>query len=336
MRKAYYKMAVPGILIAGIMFFISACAPTYPRERLAEAIKDVCKAEYGMEVDAILQGDTVGIYHSMPGLLDGEMGISKDAWEKISSLILIASRVALSTDADIQFYCVITQDPLLPELQVVIIKYVDDVKMSMFRNISREESFKRTLFSVNLTPQAQKERSVESIFGQMGVDEKTREKVLNEFFRSEPTKLSDIGYWRGNFYLKDITVPEFLAAQMANRIKIDFRSEKDLAGTFVYKSSEGAYDPSLGARHFLVNFNIDQTGPVSRSDPALRETKISNVLQIVKDVVYGYKFEDFDFVFMNDQSANVRLKVLKDDVFAYTPGRISVRDIVQAPSGYFL
>ncbi len=107
---------------------IPACAPTYPKEKLPEAVKEICKIEYDMDVDVTVIGGTMGIYYPMKGLLDPGMGISEGSWDKISNLLLIASRVVLSTDADIKFYCVITQDARLPELQVIIIKYVDDIK----------------------------------------------------------------------------------------------------------------------------------------------------------------------------------------------------------------
>jgi hypothetical protein len=194
-------LIVSAVMLISAALILPACVPTYPKEKLPEAVKSVCKLEYDMEVDVVMVGSTMGIYYPMKGLLDIGLGINRDAWDAISNLVLVASRVVLSTDADVRFYCVITQDARLPELQVVIIKYVEDVKRGMYRNISRSESYKRTLFSINLTPQARKERSVEKVFEKLGVEDKTREKVLDEFFRTPPTKLSDIGYWRGRFYL---------------------------------------------------------------------------------------------------------------------------------------
>lgn len=330
-RTIFKAGAISIFLTAAILSSLS-CAPTYPKESLAEAVKTVCKAEYNMEVDVAVEGGTMGMYHPMEGLLDENMGISKDAWDKISNLILIASRVVLSTDADINFYCVITQDVRMPELQVVIIKYVNDVKLGMYQNISRGESFKRTLFSINLTPQARKERSVEHIFSKIGVEDNVREKVMDEFFRSSPTRLSDIGYWRGQFYLKDITMPEFLASQIANRVKIDFRSEKPYMEDFSYKSAEGIYNTGIDARYFLINFRIDEA---SEDKTGHKELKIQKLLEITSEVVYGYKYDEFDFVIMNDQSEDVRLKVEKGDVYGYNPKKTPPEDVVQAPQGYF-
>lgn len=327
------KITAAAILAAAVML-LPACVPTYPREKLPEAVKEVCKLEYDMDVDVTVVGNTVGIYYPMEGLLDAGLGISSEAWDVISNLILVASRVVLSTDADIKFYCVITQDARLPELQVVIIKYVGDVKHSMYRNISRSESFKRTLFSINLTPQAEKERSVEKVFAKLGVDDEAKQSVMEEFFRSPPAKLSGIGYWRDRFYLKSITMEEFLAVQIANRVKLDFRGEKGLEKIFDYKTAEGSFTSTEGVRSFLLKFKIADQG----ADAELtnrRVKKIQEIMRIVNEVIFGYKYREFDFLAMEDQMENVRLKVSEEDVYEFNEKRLSVEKIVHAPAGYF-
>lgn len=335
-RRSGTLSVICTLLIATfIMLSLSACVPTYPKEKLPAAVKMVCKTEYDMDVDVTVVGKTMGIYYPMKGLLDVGLGISEEAWDKISNLILIASRVVLSTDADIQFYCVITQDSRLPELQVVIIKYVEDVKRGMYRNISRNESFKRTLFSINLTPQAKKERSIEQVFDKMEVSEISRQKVMDEFFRSPPTKLNDIGYWRNYFYLKDVNMEEFLAAQIANRIKIDFRSDKELAKLFQYKTAEGSFVSGEKARSFLVKFKIAEQDTEGAGMTNLRVKKIQEIIRIANEVVYGYKFVGFNFLLLEDQLEHASLKVSEQDVYNFNKQRLSVEKIVQAPAGYF-
>ncbi|MFH1878072.1 MAG: hypothetical protein ABH883_04630 [Candidatus Omnitrophota bacterium] len=323
-----------GILLAGILFSLPACVPTYPKEQLPDAVKSVCKIEYDMTVDVTVRGTTMAIYYPMEGLLDVGMGISEGAWDKISNLILIASRVVLSTDADINFYCVITQDARLPELQVVIIKYVEDVKRGLYRDISRDESFKRTLFSINLTPQAKKERSIEKVFNKLGVKDETRQKVLDEFFRSPPTRLSDIGYWREKFYIKDITLAEFLASQIANRIKVDFRGDKKLENLFQFKSSEGFFVTTRKDRYFLIKFKIEDQAV---SDPItnMKVKKVQEILEIANEVLYGYKFRDFDYLVLEDQMENVELRIKAADVYDFNKKRLAVDKIVEGPPGYF-
>ncbi len=328
--------AAASAVTAGVlgMLALSGCMPTYPKENLPSAVKEVCKIEYGMDVDVVVMNSTMGIYYPMKGLLDVSLGISEAAWDKISNLVLVASRVALSTDADIKFFCVITQDARLPELQVVIIKYIEDIKRGVYIDISRNESYKRTLFSINLTPQARKERSIEQVFDKLGIADAARQKVMDEFFRSAPTKLSDVGYWKGKFYLKDISLAEFLAAQIANRVKIDFRTDKGLEKIFAYKSSEGLFVPDKDKGHFLIRFNIEDQ---RRTDDKvnMRAKKMQELMRIASEVVYGYEFADFDCVVFEDQLLNARLTANEKDVYEFNKKKLQADKVIQAPTGYF-
>jgi len=243
-------------------------------------------------------------------------------------------RVVLSTDADIQFYCVITQDERLPEMQMVIIKYVGDVKRGMYQDISRDESYKRTLFSVNLTPQAQKERSIQQVFDKLGVEDKTRETVMEEFFRSPPSKLSDIGYWKGNFYIKDVKLEEFLAAQMVNRIKIDFRKEKELEALFDYGASDSLFTFSAAGRVFVVKYKIFDHG-TKEQEKELRIRKLQELLRIASETVYGYDFKDFDFVQFEDQLTNSAFWAKAEDVYDFNKKKLSVENVIRQGPNYF-
>ena len=314
---------------------VTACAPSYPKEKLDKAVKSVCKNEYDMNVDVSITGSTMGIYYPMKGLLEPSLNISEDAWDSITNLLQVASRVVLSTDADIKFYCIIAQDVRLPELQVVIIKYVDDVKRGMFRSISRNESLKRTLFSINLTPQAEKEKSVEKVFEKLGVEQTTAENVLEEFFRSPPTKLKDVGYWKGHFYLKDVTLPEFLAAQAASRIKFDFRGEENLKEKYDFRVSEGEYSDKMGIKAFILKFKIAEKGPRANVGK-LRKEKIEDIISIFKHMLAGYKFTDYDIVILDDQLENAILRIKEQDIKSFGKKEMDIENVVIAPAGYFI
>ncbi len=288
-----------------------------------------------MEIDVAVLGNTLGIYYPMKGLLDLGMGISSEAWEAISDLLFVASRVVLSTDADIKYYCIIAQDAKFPELQVVLIKYVDDVKRSMVRNISRNESFKRTLLSINLTPQAEKERSVQNVLNRLGVDETTRRKVLEDFFKSQPTRLSDIGYWRNEFYLKEITKEEFLAEQIASRIKMEFKTKKDLVELYKYINAESEYISKDETGTFYIKFKILEQS-AKKSVEEMNKKKVEKIMRVVNEVVYGYKFQNFDFLIMEDQLENVKILAEGKDLYALHKNKhLQIENIVESPPEYF-
>lgn len=321
--------------LAGFLFFsLCGCEPTYPKEELPEAVQELCKREYDLDVEVERAGGTLGIFYPKEDLLNASFAINEDGWSDINSLLLIASRVLLSTDAEVKFYCVIAQDARVPEMQVVIIKYVEDVKRAMYRAISRDESFRRTILSHNLTPQAQKERSVEEVFANMDLDEETREAILDDFFRTKPATLRDIGYWRGSFYLKDITMEEFLVEQMANRIKLRFLRDRELSELFRFRASTGEFHKEGETAFFGISFDIMEE-PGTEVSGRLREMKIREILTELSHVFYGYKFDGFDYLVLDDRIAGAELLIRADDAYDFHKDPSPVRDIVDAPEEYF-
>ena len=117
--------------------FLSGCGPTYPKEKTKESIIRLCKKEYKLDVKVEIAGKTVAIYLPLTNLLDFTFALTPDASEKINQVILSVTRVVLSTDAKYGFYCVMAHDVRIPEIQIVIIKSVEDVRRFLLGDISR-------------------------------------------------------------------------------------------------------------------------------------------------------------------------------------------------------
>jgi hypothetical protein len=304
---------------------------TFPKETLSESVIDLCKKEYGVTVDVSVYGTTLAIYLPLASLFDITLNLSDDAQERIQDVLMGVSRITLSTDADIQFYCIIAQDIRLPEVQLVVIKYVDDVKRAFYRNISRSEYFKRTLIDINENPQAKKERTIQSVFGKMELDKEWQEQVMDDFFRSPPSSLEGIGYWNGKFYVKNITLKEFLAEQMASRIKMRFRQEEDLK-KFSLKSVTGQFRTDNNLSVFFVDFNAESLLFVI--DPGektrLEREIFSHVFEEISDVIYGYKFTAFDVVKIIEKGTNGRLFISKEDVYLFKKHQLGMETVLGA------
>src|SRR4030042_4605408 len=98
-------------IVLSIALFVNGCGiVTYPKERLRDSIIKLCKDEYDLDVDISVFENTLAIYLPLTNLFDITLSLSNDAQDKIQDVLLGASRVTLSTDADMKFYCVITQD----------------------------------------------------------------------------------------------------------------------------------------------------------------------------------------------------------------------------------
>ena len=312
-------------LILGAM---NGCTPTYPKEKFADSIVRLCKTEYKLDVKAATAGKTVVIYVPLQELWDLTFALTKEAGEKINDVILSVSRVALSTDAKYDFYVVIAHDVRIPEIQIIIVKSVDDVKRFMLNDISRGEFSKRMLIDKRINPQAKKEHAVKEVFEKMGLDKKWQDSVMNDFFRSQPAALGDIGYWNDRFYIKDISLPEYLAEQIASRIKMEFYEDKTLSETIVVKSSKGEY-LSAGGKHY---FQIQVLAEPQSLSQLRTEEMVSEVfkesLAVAAHVLHGYHFGDYDYIELIDETSAKTLKVAKDAAEKFRTKKLKFADIL--------
>jgi hypothetical protein len=312
-------------------FFAAGCAPTYPKGQFKESIIRLCKKEYKIDVKVKTVGKTVAIYLPLTNLLDFTFALTPDAGEKINQVILNVTRVVLSTDAEYDFYCIIAHDIRIPEIQIVIIKSVEDVRRFLLGDISRGEYGKRMLIDMRVAPQAQKERSVKDVFDRMKIDKKWQEGVMQDFFMSDPTTLGDMGYWNGKFYIKDINLPEFLAEEIASRIKLSFRDDKTLSASLVFKSAKGTYTaPSAeGAdRYFKIDISVEPRTMAGFTSKDVSDALFAYALKVSYDVIHGYRFEDFDYVEITSLADGRSSRVSWEDLAKYKPKKTKIEDVM--------
>lgn len=300
------------LLVFGLLslaYGLCGCTATYPQEKIKESIVRICKQEYKSDVLVETRGRTMVIYLPLSDLMDYSFALTKSASSKINDVIFSAARVALSTDAKIDFYCVIAHDIKMPELQIIIIKDVEDVKRLFANDISRGEYMKRMLIDLRWSPQAKKEQVIKEIFRKMNLDPKWQDQVMTDFFRSEPTSLGDIGYWDKKFYIKDITLAEFLAEQIANRVKLEFRENKILKENFLLKSAKGTYILTRGKRLFRFEVFAERSAAGTFSTIEDSDKIFETVLSVAAHVIHGYYFKDYDGVEVLDQKEGRAIEV---------------------------
>lgn len=306
----------------------SGCGPTYPKEKFTDSIVRLCKNEYKLDVKVATAGKTVAIYAPLAELWDMTFSITQKASEEINDVILSVSRVALSTDAKYDFYVVIAHDVRIPEIQIVIVKSIDDVKRFMLNDISRGEFSKRMLIDKRINPQAKKEQAIREVFEKMGLDKKWQDSVMNDFFRSQPAALGDIGYWNDRFYIKDITLPEFLAEQMATRIRMEFFDDKALSETIAIKASKGSYLSEAGKRYFQIEAEVEPRSFAQAGADQMVNTVFKKSLEVCADVIHGYRFEDYDYIELIDETSARSLKVAKDAVEQFRRKKLTFDNVL--------
>ena len=322
-KKVLLLCAICYILCAAL----TGCGPTYPKKNVKEAVAGICTQEYGVNVKVETYDKTMFIYLPLKGLLDYSFNLTRPASEKINNVIFTAARVTLSTDAKFDFYCVIAHDIKMPELQIVIIKNVEDVRRLFASDISRGEYMKRVLIDLRWSPQAKKEQVVKDIFNKMNLDQKWQDQIISDFFRSEPAAISDIGYWNDRFYIKDITLAEFLAEQIANRIKIEFRESKDLKDIFLLKSAKGLYAARKDRRLFRFEIMAER-GAIGAGTTIENSDKIfEKALSMAGHVLHGYHFKDYDAVEVFDQREGRSIEVTPEELENFRMKKVKLNEI---------
>ena len=316
-----------------ISLFLSGCDATYPKQGVKEAIVQICKDEYDIDVKTEIVGKTIAIYLPLEDLMDFTFSINQPASEKINDVILSVARVCLSTDENFNFYCVIAHDVRIPEIQIIIIKSVEDVKRLLLSDISRGEYSKRILIDLRLNPQSQKERSVKEVFQKMGLDATAQEQVMSDFFRAEPMGLGDIGYWNDKFYIKDITVPEFLAEQMVSRVKIEFKEDKDLAENFTLKSAKGQYSAGPEKKYFKLEVLADMKWFKEAPGAEISSKIFRTAVNMASHVMRSYRFTDFDYILISDQGGARSLVVTREALEKIRTKKMKMEDLLKEVQG---
>lgn len=311
-----------------LLVTLSGCTPTYPKADIEGSILKLCKKEYKLDVKVATAGKTIAIYMPLPDLLDFNFNITESAGKKINDVIIAASRVALSTDAKFDFFCIMTNDIRIPEMQMVAVRYIDDVKRGFLGDVSRNEYFKRMVIDFRLNPQSQKERAIKEVFEKMGLENKWQDAVMNDFFRAEPNGLGEIGYWNGRFYIKDIELSEFLAAQIAGRIRYAFKENKELENAYLVKSAKAVYSKSAGVPYFRFEALVERKlfGDIPDTDVA--KVVFAEVIKIAANVMHDYNFSNFDHIEILNQSDGRVLKVSRDGLEKFKSNKVKLEEIV--------
>lgn len=161
------------------------CSQSYPADRVKEAIKEICRKEYGIKnIEVKIMGATVGVFLPVEKLFvtDFKEALSKveeggkitdlenlfqpapEALEQVEDVLFSISRVLLSTERKLQFYILQATDIEQTGLQLVLVGYVDDIKRVRLWDISRDEYRRRILHELRMNRAAIWSQPVRAFF----------------------------------------------------------------------------------------------------------------------------------------------------------------------------
>jgi hypothetical protein len=230
---------------------------------------------------------------------------------------------------------VIAQDPKVPEVEIVYIRYVGDVKRFLLGDISRGEYAKRAVIQMKTPPQMEREKILKDLFAKLNIE--NADEMVKEYLASEERAagIGDINYWNKKFYIKEINLPEFLAAEIEERIKIDFKQDNDLNRWYELKSSEGKYVKTQTGNRFMFLVNIaNRVEPLYDSsgmelDAAKKRKMVfKRLFEVVSGVLWSYRFEKFDFDKVEVATQTYRVRLSKSRVWQLKKGKLKIEELI--------
>ncbi|MBA7505768.1 hypothetical protein ES706_04445 [subsurface metagenome] len=215
-----------------LMFMSSGCKPTYPKTKVSDSIIKLCRDEYNTEVKLKTAGKTLGVYMPIDNLLDSSLQPSEESFEKLGNVLHVLSRVALSTNADLEFITLVASDSKISGFELVLTRYVKDIKRFMVGDISRGEYMKRMLFETKVDPLV----------------------LLSDLASKDKKERPE----SGEFSIEEVHLPDFLAKQISRRIEDKFKEDKHLKGNFKVVAVNGEFSlkvPNL--ERGILKFTLD-------------------------------------------------------------------------------
>ncbi len=285
--KPFSKSLVKTALkILPFMLFLSACnsstSPSFLKENIAQAVKDICKKEYKLEVSSKLVGRTLWVYMPLENIISKpvkpekyierflledkknsldektlevnylikpttekekqqEMTIDKSVNEKIFNVLKVIRRVLFSIDNSKEdkplFFCIVTAD-IKNGFEIKQLFYFLDFKKYVYNLISQTE-------------------------------------LLHRIIQDMAISAEIIGDKTGS-YLKyrDITLEEFIADQIQNRIKLKFQKPEVAANADIDKEILKIVTSTLDAYQFKDFTLLEMSNLASGKKIILNQTAI--------------------------------------------------------------
>ncbi len=138
--------------------------PTFPASRIAASLRRMCSTDYKLSVEARLEKKVLQALVWKVGLFKGEshelQGLNRDALDAIDHVLLCATRIALSTDAPLDFIEVKIAD-VLSGSTVTLWRYVPDIRDSMYQRIGDTEYFNRLVIEIHPGPEGEVPRKLD-------------------------------------------------------------------------------------------------------------------------------------------------------------------------------
>ncbi len=289
-NKPFLNLLSLGLCV--VLITLSGCAvePSFPGSQIEEKIKSICKELYGLDVLSQNVGGTIGAMLYLDSMLD-EAGtqIPKDIHEKLGNLTSVVSRVALSTEQEINFIVVGIRGRA-EGIELLIIRNIHDIKKAQTEALSITESMKRTVFK-------QSRYDVTDPKGEV-------------------------------FELKDLSLEDFVVQQILQRVRYSDDDKPKKKKAEEEEPTPEAPQELFDGRHIKTSEGTTFDLSLLSFDTNNSLSKLQQMLMHSKDVFEGYKFKDYDKLIVRDLLNGRKVEIDKQTMDMYISKQITIESIM--------
>ena len=127
--------------------------PTFPADRIAASLRHMCSTDYKLSVETRHESKSLQALVWKVALFKGQsrdlQGMTREGLDTLNHVLLCATRIALSTDAPLDFIEIKMAD-VLSGSTVTLWRYVPDIRDSMLQRIGDTEYFNRLVVEVDV------------------------------------------------------------------------------------------------------------------------------------------------------------------------------------------
>gem|GEM_PF-6772696 len=272
-----------GLVLAAAMAGLMAtgCKPSYPKGSAEEAIVAICEKEYKVQVQVKTVGRTLGALVVSRNVLSKDLTLTDAALNKIENAMLTTTRVTLSSEFRYDFFVITVMDPAT-RVQVSFVRYLKDIRRLVMDDISRTEYFQRMLIDVKVAPPKTGSEEV--------------------------------------YDLQEYRLEDFLARQVAERLKLQFQTSLIVDRLFHLAAVEGGYQPSRratdGVFRMTLHFLPGSPEYGQMVTPALQEDFLKLVAETAGPIIRRYDFANYNGMEIVDGRNGMQLAFLDRQEFA--------------------
>lgn len=270
-RRREIAIVLNALAIGFVCLFFTGCnPPSYPKERLTQEVENLVRREYGYKIKARVVGKTLGLYYPATQMFNYDFSEVDSFETKRQDIFLSAVRVALSTDADLNFFANIYTDEF-KGIEISVVRSVMDTKRFLLGDISRNDYSDRAMIEYRYDPQ------------------QLASKTIRKFFEDIPKKKSGASayFLPGKSYNESFFFRHLMESELKENIAYSIittktkRTDKDKV--LVYVKIRETYTPKAGYEAYPFSF------PSRSVNEFLFEvTVIKGIIPIITNT-YAYK-----------------------------------------------